>query len=135
MPNFIRRVIVRIAPGVLDARERENTSLGEPAKAIDAIRWLEPDAHARCGHDGVKIASDRMLHGVCIGQPWCVGGSAKRKTFSADSSLIMAKSAQPPWARCSATVRTAQPVLREAGASASNPANQDQDQKDEDHKP
>ena len=66
MPNFIRRVIVRIAPGVLDARERENTSLGEPAKAIDAIRWLEPDAHARCGHDGVKVASNRVLHRVFI---------------------------------------------------------------------
>src|SRR5205823_5196919 len=132
MPNFIRMVIVRIAPGVLDARERENTSLGEPAKAIDAIRWLEPDAHARCGHDGVKIASDRMLHGVCIGQPWRCRRKRQTQNFF---SLIMAKSAPAALARCSATVRTAQPVLREAGASASNPANQDQDQKDEDHKP
>ena len=36
----------------------------QPIKAVDAVRRLECDTHARFGHDGVKVASSWMLHRV-----------------------------------------------------------------------
>jgi hypothetical protein len=81
--NFIRRIIVSIAPRVVDARERESASLGESIKAINTTRWLECNAHAGCGHDGVKVASNRVLHRVCIQYETLAASAksaAKRKT-------------------------------------------------------
>ena len=53
---------------VLDAHERDLAKarkvvgVGEPIKDISAVRRLERDAHARFGHDGVKVAYSRTLH-------------------------------------------------------------------------
>jgi hypothetical protein len=66
--NFIGGVVFSIASGVLDAGERDGTKARnvidreEPTKAIDAVRRLERDAHARFSYHGVKVTSQWMLH-------------------------------------------------------------------------
>ena len=76
--NFVSRVIPSIASRMFDTRKRDNKArnvvgLGEPIN-ISAVRRLECDAHARLGHDGVKVAYGWMLH--CT-SPWLC------KSFSA----------------------------------------------------
>ena len=59
--NFIRSVIVGIASRVLDACERDrakarnDVGVGEPIKAINAVRRLECDAHAGFGFAPNKL--------------------------------------------------------------------------------
>ncbi|MGA7230905.1 MAG: hypothetical protein WBX95_08250 [Xanthobacteraceae bacterium] len=64
--NFVSRVIPSIASRMFDTRKRDNKArnvlgVGEPIN-ISAVRRLECDAHARLGHDGVKVAYSWMLH-------------------------------------------------------------------------
>jgi len=66
--NFIRGIIAGIVSPVLNASERDRRKgrdgavIGEPMKAVSAVRRLECNVHARFGHDGVKVVSNWVLH-------------------------------------------------------------------------
>jgi hypothetical protein len=68
--NFIRRVTLSVATcsSVSDtfkrdrAKARNVVAVGEPIKAVDAVRRLECDCHPGLGHSGVEVVSNGMLH-------------------------------------------------------------------------
>jgi hypothetical protein len=71
--NFIRGVIPRARSPVLDAGQRVRPKarkvavIGGPVKAVNAVRRLERDVHARFGHNDVKVVSNRVL---CWNSVW-----------------------------------------------------------------